>query len=485
MKSSNSTSPFLHRGLIEGFYGTPYRHVDRLWWIEELGRLGMNRYLYAPKDDPLHRDEWRTPYPDEKIEEFRELVEAGERCSVCVGFAISPGVSMVYGARDDREQLRKKIDQFRSAGARLFCLALDDVPTQLLHDADQHRYSSLAEAHIDLAHHLRGWIGEDAMLWLIPTDYVGTEPTPYLEQLGSELAPDIEVAWTGRTVLSPEIRAEEARARADTLRRRLLIWDNVPVADGPMRAALHLSPYLGRDPELASVASGILLNGMVQPRASAIAVRSAAEYLEDPSDYDPEAAWERAAAAASEGVEEPFALFARAHRFGPTNSEDKDRELEELWRAVEQVLEQKRPERAALGALARGVAARLAVADELRARLLDRDLLAEIEPWIVSHHEETRRLAAATELLGTLAANRAPMVCLRELFRFEARLREPLPTEISYGPRRLLYPQLVSLDDDTARFGDDPVLFRDGMWIDGAVDFVEALAVERLRGERG
>lgn len=485
MKSSNSTSPFLHRGLIEGFYGTPYRHIDRLWWIEELGRLGMNRYLYAPKEDPLHRDQWRTPYPDEQVEEFRELVETGERHGVRVGFAISPGVSMVYGAADDRELLQNKIDQFHSAGAQLYCLALDDVPTQLLHEADQRQYGSLAEAHIDLAHELHRWIGEDAMLWLIPTDYVGTEATPYLEQLGRELSPNIEIAWSGRTVLSPEILTAEARSRRETLGRKVLIWDNVPVADGPMRAALHLSPYIGRDRDLASEASGILLNGMVQARASAIAVRSAAEYLEDPAQYEPEVAWERATAASSEGVEEPFALFAHAHRFGPTNTQDKDRELEALWDAVREVLEQKRPERAALGALARGIAARLGVADELRARLRDRDLLTEIEPWIASHHEETRRLAAATELLGTLAAKRTPMICLRELFRFEARLREPLPAEMSYGPRRLLYPQLVSLDDDTARFGADPVLFRNGLWIDEAVDFVETRAVERLQGSRG
>ncbi len=485
MRNSKTTSPFVHRGLIEGFYGTPYRHEDRLWWIEELGRIGMNRYLYAPKEDPLHREHWKTPYPEETLTRFRELVDAGERHGVTVGFAISPGVSMVYSGHDDRRLLREKLEQFRETGARLFCLALDDVPTSLLHERDQHRYPSLAAAHVDVAHAVKQWIGDEALLWLIPTDYVGSEPTPYLETLGTELDGSIDVAWTGRTVLSPDIKRSEAEARSATLRRKLLVWDNVPVADGPMRAALHLTPYCGRDPGLATSCSGVMLNGMVQARASAIAVRTAADFLNEPSAYDMEVSWEAALARSSSGVEEPFALFARAHRFGPTRTDDTDGELEALWEAAKQAFADESGERAALGALARGVGARLGVAEELRARLRDRDLLSEIEPWIAAHHEETRRLAAAVELLGTLAAKAAPMVCLRELFRFQARIREPLPTEISYGPRRILYPQLVSLNDDTARFGVDPVLFRNALWIDRAVDFVEGAAVHRLEGRRG
>src|SRR5258706_10868738 len=46
---------FVHRGIIEGFYGPPYSHADRLWLIDKLGAWGLNRYVYAPKDDPLHR----------------------------------------------------------------------------------------------------------------------------------------------------------------------------------------------------------------------------------------------------------------------------------------------------------------------------------------------------------------------------------------------------------------------------------------------
>ena len=61
---------FVHRGVIEGFYGPPWSHADRLWLVERIGSWGMNRYVYAPKDDPLHRAEWRTPYSAERLDEF-------------------------------------------------------------------------------------------------------------------------------------------------------------------------------------------------------------------------------------------------------------------------------------------------------------------------------------------------------------------------------------------------------------------------------
>ena len=90
------SSPFAHRGIVEGFYGTPWSHDDRMWWVDRLGDWGMNRYVHAPKDDPYHRDRWREPYPAQAQREFRELIERGRQRGVDVGFAFSPGLSIEY-----------------------------------------------------------------------------------------------------------------------------------------------------------------------------------------------------------------------------------------------------------------------------------------------------------------------------------------------------------------------------------------------------
>ena len=57
-----------YRGVVEGFYGPPWGHADRLSIIEFMGRHGMNLYVYAPKDDPYHRAQWREPYPPQEYE---------------------------------------------------------------------------------------------------------------------------------------------------------------------------------------------------------------------------------------------------------------------------------------------------------------------------------------------------------------------------------------------------------------------------------
>ena len=49
---------FAERGIVEGFYGRPWTHEQRLDMIRFIGERGMNRFVYAPKDDPLMRREW-------------------------------------------------------------------------------------------------------------------------------------------------------------------------------------------------------------------------------------------------------------------------------------------------------------------------------------------------------------------------------------------------------------------------------------------
>jgi hyaluronoglucosaminidase len=437
-----SGSPFRHRGVVEGFYGSPLAPDDRLWLVERLGRWGMNVYLHAPKDDPRHRERWREPYPQHEMSAFETLVARGERLGVQVGFAISPGLSIEYASREDRAALASKLACFREIGARWFSLALDDVPSRLVHADDRDAFATLAAAHTALAHELAESLRDEVTLWVVPTDYLGTEATDYLEELGAALDPRIEVGWTGRTVVSPEIRASEAAERAATLKRRLLLWDNVPVSDGPMRPMLHLAPYCGRDPALAEHASGVLLNPMERIRASAPTLYTAARFLADPESYDAEAAWHDALEETGAGAPEAFGLFAAAHRFSPTTPGERDAELEAAIDALDACLREERDPTPALAALDTLLAAR-----------------AEVEPTL-RDGARSQQVLAFFAMQGALS-------------------RETLPAQASYGPRRVSYPQLVSMRDDTMGFGADPVLYTDSCLSDKLVTLTERVALER------
>lgn len=473
---------FRHRGVIEGFYGTPWSHEDRLWCIERLGAWGMNRYVHAPKDDPLHRERWREAYPDASLREFRELVQRGDACGVQAGFAVSPGLSIGYADPADRRALRDKLCGFRELGARFLALTLDDVPSELVHEADRRSFPSLGAAHASLANELHEALGPECTLWLVPTDYLGVEPTDYLEELGDGLAPDIEVGWTGRTVLSPTLEEREARARAGTLRRPLLVWDNTPVSDGPMRNLLHLNPYLGRGAGLLPHLSGVLLNPMQRARASGVTLRCAAQFLGDPQAYDAERAWDDATNELGAGAPDAFRLFARAHRFSPLSPDDRDRELESLLEALRAELAAQRDARAPIAALGDALAARRDAAQRLRSGLADRRLVAEIEPWLASHELETQRMSAALECLRTLLEAELARERVFAFFALEGRLSRACPAAAtSYGPRRALYPQLVSMRDQRMALSSEPTLVRDRCLADELVRLAEDLALERLR----
>lgn len=437
----------------------------------------MNRYVVAAKDDPFQRARWREPYPAEERTRFRELIARGDEHGVRVGLALSPGLSIRYADALDRRALVDKYRSLHELGARFLSLQLDDVPSRLVDPNDEAHFASLAEAQIALIHELADAL-PDVCWWLVPTEYQGSAATPYLEMLGEGLDPRIEIGWTGPGVLSRAITAADAEARAATLRRPLLVWDNVPVADGPMRVLLHQGPYRRREPALARHLSGVLLNPMEHARASALAVRTAAAWLDDPERYEPEAAWDAALRELGAGAPAAYQLFAEAHRWCISCPDERDRELERAFDHLR--TEPEAP--AARADLRDRLEARLAVRDTLRTHLVDRALFTELDPWIDAHHIETRRMLAALDLLDALAGPAPPMTHCHAFIRFEGRLTRLPPTHLaSYGPRRAFVPLLTSMRDEEASL-EPGSLTRDHNLAEEIVRFAEARAGDRLGG---
>ena len=46
-------------GVIEGFYGPPWTHEQRIDWIDRLAGWGMTHYVWAAKAEPRHRERHR------------------------------------------------------------------------------------------------------------------------------------------------------------------------------------------------------------------------------------------------------------------------------------------------------------------------------------------------------------------------------------------------------------------------------------------
>jgi len=464
--------------VIEGFYGPPWSNDARLEVIEFLAARGMNAYVYAPKSDPRHRERWREPYDALELAGLARLAERCRQLDSRFGFAVSPGLDISYGDAADRATLLAKLAVMADEGVDWFVLAVDDIPGG---------GPDLAHRQADLATWLLGALrerrGSRVRCSLVPTEYVGTRPTPYLGTLASGLPDDIDLFWTGPTVCSPSIIAADAREwRAAIGGRPLLLWDNYPVNDAMMERELHLGPYRGRDPALTDVVDGVVCNPMLQPRASLVALATAAEYLRDPAGYDDQQAWARAISDVGGAHVAMLAPVARACADGPLASTDQ------------------LPAAAMVGAVAAAVDGSgwvgpvATLRDELvalRASARDWDsdepLRRELAPWLEQAAREcdaglaALRLVQQTHHVATLDGSLAPdpelaMVhAFALLFAWSA--ARDAPPRVVLGPRFVVHPAVVQRPDGTPALDVDLAL-REGASV---IDQLARVALARYQ----
>lgn len=286
---------FKFRGIIEGFYGKPWTHEERLGLLRWMGQNGYTHYMYAPKADTYHRTDWRKPYPEAEMERFLELILTAREAGVSFGFAISPGLSMRYSSLEDQRVLFEKVATFLGMGVTSIGLFFDDIPEKLHHAEDQKKFSSLAAAQVEVVNGFFRRLQKDcpgAELIFCPTIYHGRGDDKYLHELGKGLDSAIQIFWTGPQICSRKIEACDLQAVKAALRRKPLIWDNYPVNDGMMAVELHVGPFVGRSGELLEMVDGFFMNPMNQLNASLITLKAIGEYLLHPVEYNVVEAWE-------------------------------------------------------------------------------------------------------------------------------------------------------------------------------------------------
>jgi hyaluronoglucosaminidase len=328
-----------HRGAIEGFYGSPWTQEERLDQLDFYGRFKLNTYIYAPKDDPYHRDRWREPYPPDRVADLRGLIDRAGANHVRFTFAISPGISICYSDPADVAALVAKLDAVYQLGVRAFSIALDDiVHTRWNCDGDAIRFGApsaeaAARAQVELLNALqRGFIADHEgaqPVQMVPTEYRNTDDSPYRRVVREQLDPAAEVMWTGSMVVPAEITVDQAAAAAQVFGRPTFVWDNTPVNDFPAtQGRLILAPYDRRQPGLSADVTGIVLNPMNQAAASKVQLIGAADFTWNDAAYDPARA-RRAAAAylaggtgagADPGTVEALLAFFDVENLAPTSA---------------------------------------------------------------------------------------------------------------------------------------------------------------------
>lgn len=315
------------RGVVEGFYGPPWSHAERVEFLRFAARVGFNEYIYAPKDDSYHRENWREPYPEAMLAEIAEFAAEAESRHVRFVYAISPALSMRFSDPNEHTALQRKAEQLWGAGVRRFAVLFDDVPGELTHAEDREHFGPDAKA----AGRAHGWAaarfdegflhahGVDEPLMICPTDYAGCAASPYRDGLRETLPDDALVMWTGSDIVVGEVTRRDIDEAAASYGRKLVLWDNFPVNDFD-RSRLFLGPLLGRTTDLeGSALVGVSSNPMVEAAPSHLALATVADWAWNPGAYDPADSARRAlGAAAGRHAEAVEALVAVSSSWPPS-----------------------------------------------------------------------------------------------------------------------------------------------------------------------
>lgn len=408
------------RGVVEGFYGNPYSHSDRIEQFKFYGRTKLNTYIYGPKDDPYHRDKWRELYPEQERKRISELVTQAHQRGVRFVWAIHPGLDIKWTEEDRKAVVRKCEDMYR-LGVRSFAVFFDDI------SADDESARHQAELLNYLYEHFEKTGMKIGSLILCPTQYnQAWAKGAYLDILGTKMNPKIEIMWTGKTVVTMIDREtmEYVNAR---IRRKGYIWLNYPVTDFAVDHIL-LGPMRGNASDIDQLVSGFVANPMEYAEASKVGIFGVADYLWNMKAYDADRAWEGAVKELYPHSTEAFRHFAQdnvdpganGHRF---RLQGESRDIAPVIARFKESLLEGHVDRIAWSKLQDRFRTMAEDATILLADKTNEALSKELRPWVEVYHHMAQQGGLLLRMQRLLAKGKAEefMASYKELQSIESK----------------------------------------------------------------
>ncbi len=385
------------RGIVEGYYGYPWSFKEKMGLITDSSKYKMNVYIYAPKDDPYHKDRWRDLYPDDKAEELRQLAEVSKAHNVSFCWNIHPG--NIYGTGNDFDLLMKKFEQLYELGVRQFGVSYDDIN------------GSYARRHVDVINKVNKEFvqkkGDVKPLIVVGTRYAqawGPSVESYLKPFLTGLDDDVIVMWTGAETMGTLNKADfEWPGKQTGSTRKLAAWWNYPVidyADGKMLMGPLDGVYNDADNLL-----GVFLNPMPHAQASRISIFSGADYCWNLDGFEKMSSWRRAIKELVPNEKEAFERFADNLAFLQKEKLDFDesRYIKDKLAEFMSVLSKKESIAEKGADLKKEFELLIADCDVLR-NMENKDLFKEIEPFVNAYEEVAKAGVAVME--GILAVEK-------------------------------------------------------------------------------
>lgn len=279
------------RGFIEGYYGIPWSNEDRMSLMKFGGDFKMTSYIFAPKDDPYHKEKWREEYPAKELAEITEMVKVGNEAKCRFVWTAHPfmGGFNVNNADAEIQALLKKFEQLYKAGVRQFGVLGDDVG-QLNKDIV-----------VKMMQEVSKWAKAKGDVYdtvFCPAGYNHSWQGDYseLNKYDKEFPEDIKIFWTGEAVCQPVEQKTLNHFRKHNLngqatRRSPLFWLNWPVNDiNGARLMMGKGSLLHTDINVNDL-TGVVTNPMQEAEASKVAIFAVADYAWNVKAFDDDKSW--------------------------------------------------------------------------------------------------------------------------------------------------------------------------------------------------
>ncbi len=255
------------RGYAEGFYGHLLSWAERCQIVDAMHALGLNTYYYAPKEDVLHRLNWRQSYAQNWLAEFNSFCVYAAKRNVTVVAGVAPGLDFNFAhlpeGQDFKLLVSKCLDLLHN-GADAISLLMDDIDADFLHRRGS--FDSEGRAHAALANSLSDALssssdptaGRANCLWVTPRIYADelmAEAPDYLPHFMQTLDTCHYVLHCGSDVVAHSIDKDFDRAlhpidgtaefSSSSSVHRAIAWDNLYANDYCPRR-LFVGPWMRR-----------------------------------------------------------------------------------------------------------------------------------------------------------------------------------------------------------------------------------------------
>jgi hyaluronoglucosaminidase len=252
-------------GIIEGYFGRAWDWSARQEVVSRLAPAGYDFFHYAPKIDGKLRRRWQELHDQAEAEDLRRFGQHCQSLNVRFGIGLSPyGAQLEFGA-ETKAAMKAKIAHLDTLGIDDLVILFDDMRGDVAGLADrQAEITAFAIANSKATRFFMcpSYYSNDPVLDRV----FGARPPAYLETLGQLIDPAVPIYWTGEEVCSREYSAGHLDSVTQQLGRRVALWDNYPVNDGPrMSTHLHLRAFTGRPADLGTYVSHHAINPASQP----------------------------------------------------------------------------------------------------------------------------------------------------------------------------------------------------------------------------